>query len=196
MNDGFPAVTQTELSIVQGQVLTALRQIDQADAAFRLDFNFALTQQQGSLSPEADAAFLGFSDAMDYCLVTLCRACRVPRYLATRGIQVPAIAQADLIRSLRDLAEHWDEWSPVRDPASIDEKPWLKTRSAGKRLEKHAPKNWIEGLSSGTVENGLRSWQGINVPRVREELVQINLKIRALLAVAPVHPSFQNPAAD
>lgn len=183
-------LTQTELSIVLLEVEAAVRRLGRADAAFRVDWTHATTDPPGPLSPEALEAMFAFQDAMDHALVSTNRACQGRRYLEGRGLTLPEISQPDLIRSLRDLQEHWTEWLPTRDPLSVDEKPWLRTRSAGKRLEAVAPPMW-EGRSSGSADQGLQQWQGIDIPCLRRELDDLQALIAALTQAAPRHPSLE-----
>lgn len=155
-NDGVP-FTQTELSIVLIRVKDAIRRLDRADAAFRVDWAFLTTGEPGPVPPDALQAMFDYRDAMDHALVSAHRAAQGRRYLESRGLPLPAITQAQLVRSLRDLQEHWEEWLPSRSPGALDEKPWLETKSAGKRLEALNPPRFWEGRSTGSSDNGLQT---------------------------------------
>ena len=187
-NDGVP-FTQTELSIVLIRVEDAIRRLDRADATFRVDWTYLTTGAPGPLPPDAIRAMFDFRDAIDHALVSAHRAAQGRRYLDRRGLSLTAITQAELVRSLRDLQEHWEEWLPGRSPGELDEKPWLKTKSAGKRLEALNPPKYWEGTSSGSSDSGLRTWQGIDVPRLRTELQQLYDELAVLAEAAPKHPS-------
>ena len=171
-----------ELSACWLRVERAARQVRRAQQAFLRDQQqLGALSAPGSMSASEQEAFLDFVDAMAFAVMAANQANQAQRYLADRGIELPRLTDAELIWSLRDLEQHWDEWLPQRDRPEHAEKPWLRTRRAGKRFENARPTNWTEGLYFGHDPHGLAEWNGLNVRRLSSELAELERLIHRLM---------------
>lgn len=175
-----------ELAESVGQVNRALRQLERAQAAHRVEQakRLELGFTQGRVPDELVSLQVERADAMEFAIIAARRAVGAHRYLTRqRGLLMPEFRQSELVWALRDLYEHWDEWKVAERDNFADDNRWLLTRSAGKRWEKHAQGQRPEGTFGATAapppgsasdpHGRITSWNGIDIDQLTEDLAAL-----------------------
>jgi hypothetical protein len=186
-----------ELSESLNQVKLAVRQLERAQAAHRVEQakRIELDFVDGYCPDELVALGEERTDAMEFAIIASRRAVRAHWYLKTqRGAALPEFRQQDMIWALRDLYEHWHEWKVLERGSFLDDHRWLETKSAGARWDAASGGQRPEGTATYSAgappgpfadpSGRIISWSGVNIDELTEDLATLRGAIADLEVAA------------